>query len=389
MKRKVKNSSCRESEEMTDYLADPFRNAKATKWNFPQSLPASDICLSDNVLISEFPYLNSCGSIVHAKGAAKMNEEDVALGIDCCGVCAKIPDQRFRCKKCRLVVYCSAAHQAADRGFHATVCEALEMTERDSSAVGLAGALQDFVSHMRFNPLPPFSESFLEMSLEEVFYEFIFRKSDCSEWKCLHFLHGTPLGRAFMEHASFPLTLWSQWSHLPSMKNHVIHVIGATRNECQYPALWSLLLPQDTSTIGISEISFFGPHVPKSLHMSKVHGKLRFFRTKYHNAVAKTSQNSPSIVFAPAMGITTGHYEWEQTLAVLEDTLRSGSIIITTCFSFEEMKHERAFLLKRFKWRELAEPLMNPFASTRIQQNSRTANDVYRSNSVVGIFQVC
>ena len=385
----TEKSKKRRTDEKPIKAMNIFANAKAQKWSFPADLPETDICLNDNVLISQFPKLNSCGSLMHAKGATTlMGEEQVAVGIDCCGVCAKPHDERFRCKKCHSIVYCNVAHQAADRGFHVTVCEALQLFDCDQSANNVEDELRAFVFGLRRCPLPPFTEEIRELSLEEIFYEFIFDQSVCSEWKCLHFLHGTPLGRAFMEHASYPLTLWSQWDRLPKNAKNVVHVIGATRSECQFPALWSLLLPRNTEEKGIEEISFFGPHVPKSLHSKEVHGSLRFYRMKYHNAITHTKQRSPTVVFAPAMGITTGHYEWEETLDVLQRTLASGAIIITTCFSAEEMQEERAFLLKRFGWKQICPPYFNPFASTRILQNSQLANDVYRSNSLVSVFQV-
>ncbi|KNH08047.1 Zinc finger MYND domain-containing protein [Perkinsela sp. CCAP 1560/4] len=360
--------------------------ASEARWPFPSDLPESDVCLSDNVLISEFPKLNSCGSIVHEKGSNQLGGDDqVSIGIDCCGVCARDHQERFRCKKCQGVVYCSVAHQAADRGFHATVCQALQVVECDRQEDDLESELHQFLNGLFPCPLPEYTESIAEYSLEEVFHRFLFEADSCSEWKCLQFLHGTPLGRAFMDHASFPLTLWSQWGMLPKRTDIVVHVIGASRSECQFPALWSLMLPRG-ETRGLKEIAVFGPDVPKSLHAKAVHGSLKFYRMKYHNAINRLGLQPPHVVFAPAMGATSSYDDWEETFTVMEKFLQPGTVIITTCYSEEEMHRESQILIGKLHWRQLCEPFLNPFASTRIQQNLHIANDIYRSNYIVCAF---
>ena len=52
-----------------------------------------------------------------------------ALGIDCCGVCAKpeasMGDAAVECATCRAVVYCGAKCEAADAEAHARSCALL------------------------------------------------------------------------------------------------------------------------------------------------------------------------------------------------------------------------------------------------------------------------
>ena len=352
------------------------------------SLP--DLPLEENVLILDFPVLTTCGGFIHDQAWAylqtyKEETKDLALGLKCCCVCARPVEQRFRCKHCQGVSYCSAKCQCADRHLHVLVCEALQTCTKHRSSPPTRAELTSWINTLRFCILPSPDEEHVELSLEEMLHRYIINSSTSSPWQCLHFIHATPLGRQFMEYATFPLTLWLYRRCVFRRNPAIIHVVGAARGECEFPTLWTEFFPYLATKN--SSIFFIGPHVPKTLHMNCIQGVLHFFRGSYAEAYSSLPDafRFATFVFAPSMGLTSGLYNWKSDLKKLNSSFRSVQLLTTT-HSEEEMHREINTLKTDFGWRLKKGPRLNPYSSTRIRQNTLLANDVFRVNYMTCLF---
>eukprot|EP00759_Apiculatamorpha_spiralis_P031381 PhF_6_TR33023/c0_g1_i2/m.48672 len=347
-----------------------------------------DIPIEDNILISEFPSLRTCGDMIHGEAGTRVDTEgscNAKIGMDCCGVCARKPDERFRCKVCKRIVYCSTSHLATDRAFHNTVCDALATVQKDEEADVPTSTVGNFASQLLVHSIPSSIPKIdlSSLSLSEVWSRYFVRGTP---QECKAFLFGTPLGRRVMEYMTFPLTLWGVWEHnVPKGRNHVVHVVGAARGECEFPMLWDVVFPQST----YKAMLFFGPQVPKSLHHARVNRRMQFYRNLYHEDPRAVATLPPTVVFAPSMGLTTGKYDWSNSLALFQAAFRPGTIVVTTAGNEEEMEREIDLLRKTLKWTVVeGYPKLNPYASTMIRQSTTMANDVYRSCYTVCVYVV-
>ena len=379
----------RPSTESYHPKSDPLHNS--SRASLPTPLPASDIALEDNVLVSEFPKLQACGAMVHSKAMTRIDTappDSIALGISCCAVCAGQPQERFRCKRCHSIVYCSSSCQCADRGFHNVVCEALQVVHQDMENPVARSEILDFIRKMGRCTLPvrPIEE-LEDVALEEVIHDHVVDPVQCSIWQCLHFVHGTPMGRQLTDYLTYPLTLWKYWSTLQSKKGACVHIIGAARGECEFPSLWYSLLPY-SDFVSPTHLVFVGPHVPKSLDRQHVYGSLHYYRGLYHTTLSEVEETwkFPTFAFAPSMGLTTGLYDWTDSLTALEQNPRL-SYLLTTCGTLEEMSAEIKLLREQWGWEVVDGPQLNSFASTFILQNNNMANDVFRKNCVMCLFR--
>eukprot|EP00760_Papus_ankaliazontas_P030152 PhM_4_TR4626/c0_g1_i1/m.43105 len=351
----------------------------------------NDVPVKDNVLVEQFPELRSCGDILHEETGTRLDPDNIAnnvrLGLNTCGTCARKIDERFRCKQCNMIAYCCAGHQAADRGFHNTVCDALVSVNADED-VGIETAhVGAVLGRLSVGCLAHHLDE-APVSTAHLFADHLVAPSNVVSREaiveqCLSFVF-SPMGRRAMEYLTFPLTLWSCLAQCSAQrqKPFVVDVINAGRGECEFPTLWSLM-----PTSLVSAFRFFGSQVPKSFHEVTVDGRSWHFRGAYHEAPLDDLEPA-TVLFLPHMGLTTGRYDWEPTLQRVASRALPGMLVVVTAGFEEELDNEINVFQKALGWTVVEQPRFNRFASTKVRQSTTLANDVFRTNYCLAVMKV-